>query len=126
MTPAQREAIKKHGEQLNTIFHTGIKPVELCERLHRIEVQAHRNAEDYCNGVLNIKIYEKRQAALEKRLDAILHYKFHRIPVFFNGDPRGYALKIEDEYMRVKNVILHRDMGGYGIIAPEIEKDEKQ
>jgi hypothetical protein len=53
---------------------------------------------------------------------------FHRIrtqpatvPVFLNRDPRGYALKIDDEWMRSQAHPLHRDWGGYGIIAPEIE-----
>lgn len=43
------------------------------------------------------------------------------VPVFINLDPRGYALKIDDEWMRRKDAKLHTDMGGYGIIAPEIK-----
>jgi len=36
---------------------------------------------------------------------------------------RGYALKIDDEFVKGKQI--HRDMGGYGILAPEInEKGE--
>jgi hypothetical protein len=46
------------------------------------------------------------------------------VPVFLNGDPRGYALKIESGWMREQNEFrLHSDMGGYGILAPEIGKD---
>jgi hypothetical protein len=96
----------------------------------------------------------------------------HLLPVFLNGDPRGYSLKINDEWMRKdlqrshtcldcgtewaamvrfsehtqnlsgepqeycpacrsRNVMsspahspkLHRDWGGYGILAPEIGKN---
>jgi hypothetical protein len=82
------------------------------------------------------------------------------VPVFLNGDPRGYALKIRDEWMhkaqtlrrdgepvytgpdpetwihrnhsfsvahalehegyRLEPVQLHRDWGGYGILAPDL------
>ena len=30
--------IKKHGEQLNTIFNTGIEPIALCKKLRRLEL----------------------------------------------------------------------------------------
>ena len=43
------------------------------------------------------------------------------VPVFVNRDPRGYALKIEDEYVRANGLQIHRDWGGYGILAPEID-----
>jgi len=39
--------------------------------------------------------------------------------VFINGDPRGYALKINDKYVRENQLRIYSDMGGYGIIAPE-------
>jgi hypothetical protein len=44
------------------------------------------------------------------------------VPVFLNGDPRGYSLKIEDSWMREHKAELHRDWGGYGILAPEIKE----
>ena len=42
------------------------------------------------------------------------------VAVFVNQDPRGYALKIDDEYMRAHGLDLHRDMGGFGILAPDL------
>jgi len=45
------------------------------------------------------------------------------VPVRLNRDPRGYALKIDDAWMREHNVALHRDWGGYGIIAPDLTED---
>lgn len=53
------------------------------------------------------------------------------VPVFINRDPRGYALKIDDEWIRqqradhrtVHMAGIHQDWGGYGILAPEIGKD---
>lgn len=44
-----------------------------------------------------------------------------RVPIFVNRDPRGYALKIDDKWMREHKAALHQDWGGYGIIAPEID-----
>lgn len=46
---------------------------------------------------------------------------------FVNSDPRGYALKIDNEnpegQLLIATVGLHRDMGGYGILSPEINGD---
>lgn len=42
------------------------------------------------------------------------------VPVFLNQDPRGYALKIKDNYVRLHGLNIYKDWGGYGIIAPEI------
>lgn len=42
------------------------------------------------------------------------------VPVFVNLDPRGYSLKIRDEWVREHDAKIHRDMGGYGIIAPDL------
>ena len=42
------------------------------------------------------------------------------VPIFLNGDPRGYALKIPDDYVRDNDLNIHRDWGGYGIIAPDL------
>lgn len=50
----------------------------------------------------------------------------HPLPGFLvNGDPRGYALKIDNETPEGKALIeavkLHTDWGGYGILSPEID-----
>ena len=39
--------------------------------------------------------------------------------IFVNGDCRGYALKIFDDYIRKNDITIYRDWGGYGIIAPD-------
>ena len=46
----QYEQIRKHGEDLNRIFNTGLEPITLCKKLHRLEVKAHKLSTDYCNG----------------------------------------------------------------------------
>jgi hypothetical protein len=45
------------------------------------------------------------------------------IDLYINTDPRGYALKINDEVMRSGKydvVGLDRDWGGYGLLSPQI------
>jgi len=117
----QAEAILQHGFKLIRVFNLpeGTLPVTLCKRVHRLEVEAHRMAEAQCNGMITIQQVAKKEKSVLKRLDQLLNFEEQEIPVFLNGDPRGYALKIESEYVRDHNVDIHRDWGGYGIIAPE-------
>jgi hypothetical protein len=126
MTPKQEAAIRKHGEQLNAIFHTGLDPVTLCRKLRRIEGAAHKLAEDACN-YLSVESLEfiRRDAAIAHRLETLLmgNRLPRPVPVFINMDPRGYALKIDNEYMREHNLRLYTDWGGYGILAPEFDKN---
>lgn len=128
MTPKQLEAIKKHGEQLNAIFHTGLDPVTLCKKLRRIEGAAHKLAEDACNHLsMESEEFVIRESRIRKRLHDTLDLKWNcelwHVGVTLNMDPRGYALKIDDEYMRTHNLKLHTDMGGYGVLAPEFDKE---
>lgn len=121
MTPKQLEAIKKHGENLNKIFKTDMDPITLTRKLHRIESAAHKLAEDACNWLsMESTEYEKRHSRVVARVKALVGNK---VPVKINMDPRGYALKIDDEYMRKHNLQLYKDWGGYGILAPEFDKN---
>lgn len=132
MTDKQRKAIAEHGEKLMAIFPDATErdPVKLCRKLRALEVKAGAVALRLCNG----PEYPGEHDA-DKILDGVLgkvnkllgNYQLGakmtvRVPVFINRDPRGYALKIRDDYMRSvgDNLPLQRDMGGYGIIAPEI------
>ena len=123
MTKKQRQAeqILNHGLKLKRIFNLdSIGPVTLCKALHRIETRAHRLAEMDCNEGPG-DILEKAEPGILKALDRILNFKAQNLPVFINSDPRGYALKIDDEYVREHNLDIYRDWGGYGIIAPEFD-----
>ena len=117
----QREAILQHGFKLIRVFNLpeGTGPTTLCKRVHRLEGEAHRLAENECNGTVTTEQVEKKEKSILKRLDAILNFRAQNIPVFVNGDPRGYALKIDDGYVRDHGLDIYRDWGGYGIIAPE-------
>jgi hypothetical protein len=125
--------IKKHGENLNTIFNTGIEPVELCKKLIRLERKAHHATTCLLNTNTlhllelnrltgyNVKQtteeeQEKFFNAIEKQLVKILGEKAKDL-VYINFDARGYAIKIKSE--KAKDLNIHKDFGGYGIIAPE-------
>lgn len=126
------EEITKHGENLNAIFNTGIDPVKLCKKLYSLELKAHRLAVDYCNGENGItsENWEQKIVPIMEKVYKILgngeynedrpHHK--KVPIFLNGDARGYALKINESYTRMlrnSGKELHTDWGGYGIIAPD-------
>jgi hypothetical protein len=111
------EAITQHGTKLQALFGLSGDPVELSKKLHSIEVKAHRYAEQECSG--EIEQSDERDKQILDAVDKITGFRAKGIPVFLNGDPRGYALKIDDAYMRQHNVDLHKDWGGYGIIAPD-------
>jgi len=121
-------AIENHGEKLNQIFNTGLDNIELCKKLRRLENKAHRLAEHEANtGDDMSSDLSNLSARLYKLLfpdaNSIKHHKDLYNAIFINGDPRGYALKIDDDYMRQNKVNLHRDWGGYGILAPDFNND---
>lgn len=129
---AMKERMEAHGNDLRAIFPnaTETDPVKLCRKLIRLENQAHRAATCLCNtGSLNWSepnqfAKESTEGEVDKFFADILH-KVNLVlgdgpPIFVNRDPRGYALKIHDNYVRSHNLTIHRDWGGYGIIAPDL------
>ena len=132
MTATERKAemyarIEAHGRALLELFPNAIEsdPFDICKRLRRLEAEGSRLAVDRCNGDVDEAEAEKRGEVLLYRADIILGFKDAGIPVFLNGDPRGYALKIDDAWMRLhaRDSPLHRDWGGNGILAPDLTND---
>ena len=115
--------IVNHGEALIKFF--GLErqdPVSLSKKLFRLENEAHRLAENYCNGKIETDQWEGVTNKILTRLEKILGKK-NMNKVFINGDPRGYALKIDDKYRdKMHKDGVHRDFGGYGIIAPDFRE----
>ncbi len=137
--------IEQHGENIKAIFNldVSIDPVKLCKQLRRLELKANRAATCLCNTNTLYKLeltrqqeiagirqatYEEQDTYFEAilaKVDKILGFKKQGIPVFVNRDPRGYALKIKDDWMwenynKLPDAYyLYIDFGGYGIIAPE-------
>jgi hypothetical protein len=114
------QRITAHGENLNKIFNTELEPVALCKKLRRLEFKASTNSEAYCNGEYGELKYQRIAEEIEAKVDKILKFKSKAIPVFINGDPRGYALKVESEWVSAQNINMERDWGGYGLLAPDL------
>lgn len=120
------ERIKKHGENLNRIFDTGLDPIALCKKLRRLESRASEASVKYCNGDFSIDEKDAVHYVISNKVAKLLGHpletqegcKIACYPLFINSDPRGYALKIDDEYIREHNIDIYRDWGGYGILAP--------
>ena len=129
-TTEKRETMYKnivdHGKDLKRVFNlnSSIDEVKLCKALFRIENKAHSIAEDFCNGIqCTEKEQEKIIDDILDKVDKLLNFKNQNIPVFFNGDCRGYALKIDDDYMRKNKIYpFYSDWGGFGIIAPSFRE----
>ena len=133
MTQTQKqtmyEQIAAHGENLNKIFNTGIEPVKLCKSLRRLEFKANKLATDYCNGDNGItsENWDEKTIPVMKAVYKLLnngkynddrpHQK--KVPIFLNGDARGYSLKINESYVRAYKLNIYQDCGGYGIICPD-------
>ncbi len=126
MKVAEREQmyqdIEQHGKNLNAIFNTGLDPVALCKKLHKLENMAHRLTTELCNGLseLDTQYAETEIELIKNQVNIILN---NPEGFFVNRDPRGYALKINDQYIRDNNLTIYRDYGGYGIIAPDFTPD---
>ena len=133
---AMYQRIAKHGEDLKTIFclPPETDPVKLCKKLLRLENKAHRLATAYCNGYFwKSEDGKQYQRCTDEDVDtlgsAILNSvrkalsikgKPNRIRITFNLDARGYALKLDSKLVRENDWKIHQDLGGYGILAPDL------
>lgn len=100
------------------------KPLQLWNLLKGFENHLMRLNEMDCNGEGNEERNENARRQTLEKVNLILENDKFNIPIFVNTDPRGYALKIESDFMSkcdndsVFNKI-HRDMRGYGILSPD-------
>lgn len=131
------EAITRHGETLLRAFPNAIEknPVALCKKLRRIENAVAKPILDYCNGENGVTVEQvdieadKAKARVFKLFNLTPGY-FAPESIFINRDPRGYVLKFSDVWTddfnarqyAAKLPALHTDMGGYGIIAPDLNQ----
>jgi len=117
--------IIEHGKDLKRVFNldSSIDEIKLCKALFRIENKAHQLAEHFCNFYEDEEKQEKIINDILNKVDKLLNFKNQNIPVFFNGDPRGYTLKIDSTYMRDNKIYpFYSDWGGFGIIAPSFRE----
>ena len=129
MTKVERDQMYKdietHGNKLNVIFDTGLDPVVLCKKLNKLEKKANKLAENYCNGRIDSYDMDIDSGIILDKVKVLLRTHATRgaglkgDQILFNRDPRGYALKINDDYVRGMDIDIYRDFGGYGILAPD-------
>lgn len=112
----KRELNKRwKANHLKALESLGFKP-SAYNRLRHLENRAHNAAEKYCNGEVMGLSYEMVISQIEESVLKLCGGKL--VGFFANGDPRGYALKIESDNLPEG---MHKDWGGYGIIAPEFK-----
>lgn len=117
-----------HIERQRATFHAALgslaqslgSPVtdglKLWRKLRRIEADAHQFAEQCCNYGVEDCDLENHEMKIKFRVARVFGGKLP--PGFFiNGDPRGYALKLEANSVPDWP---HTDWGRYQILAPEI------
>lgn len=138
------EAVRRHGETLLAAFPNATEknPIALCKKLRRIETAIAKPLLDYCNGENNMtqdQLDHETSMALI-RCGNLLGLDKHGIALaglFVNRDPRGYALKLDNEKTSwfedwqknryaTQQPPLYTDLGGYGIIAPDLTQDGKE
>ena len=86
-------------------------------RLRHIENMANWYALKYADGEMDSDRYEAQREEIVKAV-VRLHGGTKPVGFFVNSDPRGYALKIDNEKTQIPEG-LQKDWGGYGILAPE-------
>ena len=92
--------------------------LQLWRKLRTIEVIAHAAATDYYNTKIDTAQLDAVKDSVGKEIERLFKRK---IPgLMFNSDPRGYALKLDNETVTIPEG-MHKDWGGYGILAAIIE-----
>lgn len=132
MNDKMRARVQAHGELLQRIFPAarGSDPVALCKKLRRLEAEGNTLGVRLCNGPEFAGGYDEADKVADSilaRVNALLGFKLSRVPVFLNRDPRGYALKVREDWQRQRRDAnkprLPEDWGGYGLIAPDVRRE---
>ena len=114
-TEAQRQAEWK-AKHLKALGELGF--IGSYRTLRVLERRMRRAALDHCNDYrFNA---DKLEEVKEQTREGVKRLFGGTLPDGFciNSDPRGHALKIDGEKAEIPQG-LHRDFGGYGILAPE-------
>lgn len=105
----------KHWVQLKELGYIGASMAQI----NAIERRAHQLAENICNIPMSEATRNRREQTI---LDQVTHVFGGELPkgFYLNLDPRGYALKLDNEVFAAGTMpISYIDWGGYGILAPE-------
>ena len=111
----------KHLKNLEDILDVSSVEIKyVFAQLKGIEMRGHKLAEKYCNGEIDSAQWDNEIDLIKGRMRKLLSPNVLK-NIHLNGDPRGYFLKIDNDYMRIirGQCQLETDWGGYGIICPE-------
>lgn len=125
--------IEKHGLQLLALFPDCKEkdPIKLCKQLRVYEGKITRINEILCNGKwVNARFYnplteteindlENQRINMWRAVSKKMGSSVFGPCEHLNCDPRGYALKI----VVPRETEIHMDMGGYGILAPDLTEN---
>ena len=117
--------IKKHGEDIKKIFSlpADTDPIKLCKKLRRYEIKAQRVQDIHAAGQYEEAAREEALLLVGLVILLLKQTSGNEFGIFINRDQRGYALKIPDEIVKEKNLTIHKDVGGFGIIAPDLNEN---
>lgn len=109
---------ENHHKALESLATNGIPGLKLWRKLRRIENRAHGFATAYCNGRIDSDDWELFQQEFTQSVKEA----FGQLPpgFFINSDPRGHALKLDNEKVEIPEG-MEKDWGGYGILAAEVD-----
>ena len=91
-----------------------VRPASRHDSSDRLRESCRWRPDLQCKDAQYDKWYDKRVAWVSELLPNL-----PKEAIKINTDPRGYALKIEDSYVKEQKLDIHRDWGGYGILAPD-------
>lgn len=115
----RRENHHKALESLAYQVNCDTPGLALWRKLRRIESWLSVYSVQHCNGEIETDKWEVIKDQARNRIASAFG---GQIPqgVFINSDPRGYALKLDNEKVEIPQG-MERDWGGYGILAAEID-----
>jgi hypothetical protein len=129
MKPAIEARCLRHAAALAELFPNATKSgLDLCRALRRIEAKVSRASVAYCNGDLREDQWCAEKCRASGSLIKLFHPSVKALDALrINGDPRGYALKLDDAFTREHNrtakTPIHTDWGGYGTLAPDLTEE---
>lgn len=88
------------------------------KQLFKLERKLHQIALDQCNGTSKLDEMEEDKI-ISDSLDKVAKIapKLVSCGLFFNGDARGYAIKVKTPISG-----MYTGWGGYGIVAPDFRE----
>lgn len=116
----QRQRMNHH-RALEAIATNGKPGLSLWRALLRIEREARKHYTLVSNGRANPT--EEEQKRIDEQFTARVAKALGALPAGFtlNDDARGCALKLDPDQGATIPEGMHRDWGGYGILAPTID-----